>query len=389
MNKIPKQFLYNQSFNNRAIAFNQQLPVNLAPPFGAEKKMVPVGSNVQEDGSVHVTMYAPNASAVTAFHEFGSTDLKKGEGGIWSGVLEYPDPGLKQLQFTVDGSEVMNPMAPIAYGWSKPLNYIDIPDTDCDFLLLKDVPHGTITHEIFKSQTTGEYETCLVYTPPGYEKDLATEYPVVYLQHGGGENEMCWTYMGKINYIMDNLLNEGKAVPSLIVMNNGMVQVDDGKGRKSVDMIAVIDLILDDCIPMIESKYRVKPGKENRAIAGLSMGALQSAKMIMEHTDMFTAAGLFSAFTSPRKSMTDFDHLSSLENAKYLKAMDNAEYFNKEVKLFFRSVGDQEESVKTFEGEKKLCDEKGINYVERIYPGAHEWRVWRRAAYDFMQLVFK
>ena len=380
MNKISNRFLDNQSFKNRAIAFNQQLEINLEFPLGEGRKIVPVGAEVREDGSVYVTMHAPNADAVTAFNEFSSTDLEKGEGGIWSGVLKYKDPGLKQLHFTVDGSEVMNPMAPIAFGWSKPINYIDIPDTDCDFLLLKDVPHGSIKHEIFKSQVTNEYETCLVYTPPGYHKDLEKEYPVVYLQHGGGENEMCWVYMGKVNYIMDNLLAEGKAIPCLIVMNNGMVQVDDGKGGKILDTSKFQNLLIEDCIPMIESKYRVKPGKENRAIAGLSMGSLQSGKIIMERPDLFVAAGLFTGFLSP--------HLP-IEEQHLIKVLDNAEYFNKEVKLFFRAMGDQETSIPLFSKEREMCDEKGINYVERIYPGAHEWRVWRRAAHDFLQMVFK
>jgi len=380
MAKIPEYMLKNQSFQNRAIAFNDQLEVNEYPPYHPERRTIPVGARPLENGNVFVTFYAPEAQSVSAFHEDVSIELEKDENGVWSGELPYDEPGFKQLGFRVNGVRVMNPMAPIAFGSGRPINYVDIPDTACEYLLLKDVPHGSITHEIFKSSVTGRYETCLVYTPPGYKHDLDKRYPVIYLQHGGGENEMCWVYQGKINYIMDNLLAEGKAVPALIVMNNGMVQVGDGKGGLVVDKEKFQDLLIEDCIPMIEKEYRVKPGKENRAIAGLSMGSLQSGKIIMERTDMFSAAGLFTGFLPPRTPVSELP---------YLKVLDNAEFFNKEVRLFFRAMGNKEPSIPLFASEAKMCDEKGIKYVERIYPGGHEWRVWRAAAHDFLQLVFK
>jgi enterochelin esterase-like enzyme len=379
MAKIPESFLKNQSFQNKALAFNLQLSINLLPPLQSERKMVPPGAEVLEDGNVKVTFYAPDAHVVSAWHENVSIDLQKGGDGVWSGILPYSEPGFKQLGFKVDGVSVMNPLAPIGFGSGRALNYVDIPDTACDFLLCKDVPHGSITHEIFKSKVTGQFESCLVYTPPEYHLDSRL-YPVVYLQHGGGENEMCWVYQGKVNYIMDNLLADGKAVPALIVMCNGMVQVDDGQGGRVVDNTRFQDLLIEDCIPMIESKYRVKPGKENRAISGLSMGSLQSGKIIMEHPELFSAAGLFTGFLPPRAPASDFP---------YLKALDDADYFNREVKVFFRAMGDQEPSIPLFASETKMCDEKGIRYIEKIYPGAHEWRVWRCCAHDFLQLVFR
>jgi enterochelin esterase-like enzyme len=380
MKRIPDEFLKNQSFQNRAIAFDDQMPINLFSPFQAERKMVPPGTAVQPDGSVKVTFYAPDAKIVTAFHDQVSVELVQGDDGVWSGVLPYDEPGFKQLGFKVDGTTVLNALAPIGFGSGRPINYVEVPDTDCDFLLCRDVPHGSITHEIFKSKVTGQFESCLVYTPPGYQQDLDKTYPVVYLQHGGGENEMCWVYQGKVNYIMDNLLAAGQAVPALIVMNNGMVQVDDGQGGRVVNSDKFQDLLLEDCIPMIESRYRVKTGQENRAISGLSMGSLQSGRIIMEHPELFIAAGLFTGFLPPRAPASDFP---------YLKALDNAESFNKQVKLFFRAMGDQEPSIPLFASETKMCDEKGIRYVEKIYPGHHEWRVWRNCAHDFLKLVFR
>ena len=220
---IPEEFLRNQVFDTRALAFNRQLTPNLTrDPFAHVEK--PLGAEVFPDGTVLVRFFGPAAASVRAGHEDTWIDLTKDEDGMWTGLLPYDEPGFKQLAFTVDGVKVLNPLAPIGWGSGSAINYIEIPDPDQDFLLLRDVEHGTVSMEYFPSAVTGETECCYVYTPPHYRDDLEKRYPVLYLQHGGGENEGCWVHLGKVNFLMDNLLAEGKCVPFIIVMNNLMMQ---------------------------------------------------------------------------------------------------------------------------------------------------------------------
>lgn len=377
---IPEEFLKNQVFDSSPIGFNRQLIPNLTG-LSALHDNNRLGTEVLPDGSVNVSFYGPEANEVVAGYPDVWVKLEKNEEGMWTGNVKYDEPGQKQLIFKVDGVRVVNPLAPVGYGWGYPINYIEIPDTDQDYLLIKDVPHGTVSMEYFYSTVTGEYECCYVYTPPKYREDVTKDYPVLYLQHGGGENEGCWTYLGKTNFVMDNLLAEGKAVPFIIVMNNVMMQVNtDGNPHEDINQYN--DMIIKDCIPFIEKNYRVRPGKKNRAIAGLSMGSLLSGRMIMEHYDLFGAAGLFTGYTYPVIA-------GNQTPMPYLKALDDAETFNREVNPFFGAIGDHEVSLPLFEKEREYCKEKGINYIQKIYPGYHEWRVWRAASHDFYQLLFK
>lgn len=379
--QIPERFLKNQTFATRALGFNRQLVPNYTPdPFAHVEK--PLATEVLPDGRVKLHFYAPKAQNISAGHEDTWIELQKQSSGLWTGILPYEEPGFKQLAFLVDGVKVLNPIAPIGYGSGEAINYVDVPDPDCEFLLMRDVPHGTVSMEYFPSSVTGETECCYVYTPPHYRENLMQDYPVLYLQHGGGENEACWVHLGKVNVILDNLLAEGKCKPFIVVMNNVMMQVKK-EGRWEEDVYSFGDMIIQDCIPFIEKAYRVRPGKFNRAVAGLSLGSLLSAKLIMEHYDLFGAAGLFTGYTWPimpgRPRMVQ----------PWVEALKNAEVFNREVPLFFGAIGDREVSLPLFEEERVFCREQGIHYIQKIYPGTHEWRVWRAAAHDFFQLLFQ
>ena len=378
---IPEEFLRNQVFDSRALAFNRQLTPNYSPdPFAHVDK--PLGTEVFPDGRVLLRFYGPAAQTVRAGHEDTWIDLTKDESGMWTGILPYDEPGFKQLAFTVDGVKVLNPLAPIGWGSGSAINYIEIPDPEQDFLLLRDVEHGTVSMEYFPSSVTGETECCYVYTPPRYRDDLETRYPVLYLQHGGGENEGCWVHLGKVNFLMDNLLAEGKCVPFIIVMNNLMMQVKkDGKWEEDVNQFG--DMLIRDCIPFIESHYRTAPGKRNRAIAGLSLGSLYSGQIVMERPDVFGSAGLFTGYTWPVMP----GHPT--KEQPWTEALKDAETFNREVCPFFGAIGDREVSLPLFEKEREFCREQGVNYIQKIYPGTHEWRVWRAAAHDYFQMLFR
>ena len=378
---IPESFLNNQTFDSRAIGFNRQLIPNMIN--GGKTGDTNIGYKVFPDGKVWVSLYGPTANEVKAGYPKNFVDLVKQEDGMWTGTIQYEDPGLKELHFYVDGVRIINPLAPIGYGWGYGINYIEVPDPDQDYILIKDVPHGTVSQEYFTSTVTGEVECCYVYTPPKYREDLDTVYPCLYLQHGGGENETCWTHLGKVNFIMDNLLAEGKAVPFIIVMNNAMMQVNTD-GNPKLDTSKFNEMVIKDCIPFIESKYRVISDKHARAIAGLSMGSLLSGKMIMEHYDVFGSAGLFTGYTYP--VMSGYDPHAQDEQ---IKVLDDAETFNREVNPFFGAIGDHEVSLPLFEKEREYCKERGVNYIQKIYPGYHEWRVWRAAFHDYAQIVFR
>ena len=379
---IPERFLTNQVFDSRSIGFNRQLIPKAGA--GGVHENNEKGYRVMPDGKVWVCFNGPDASEVTAGYPGNLVNLEKGDDGMWTGIIQYDEPGLKQLIFYVDGVRVVNPLAPIGYGWGFGINYIEIPDPEQDFILVnKDIPHGTVSQEYFYSEVTGEMECCYVYTPPRYRDETEKQYPVLYMQHGGGENETVWTHLGKCNFIMDNLLAEGKAVPFIIVMNNVMLQVNkDGDPHEDINQYS--DMLIKDCIPFIESSYRAIPDKKARALAGLSMGSLLSGKIIMEHYDVFGSAGLFTGYTWPViPGRTDEEH------ERQYKALDDAETFNREVDPFFGAIGSLEISLPLFEKETETCREKGINYIQKVYPGHHEWRVWRAAFHDYAQLVFR
>ena len=378
---IPECFLKNQTFDSRAIGFNRQLIPSMIN--GGKHGDTNIGYKVYPDGKVWVSLYGPTANEVKAGYPKNFVPLEKQEDGMWTGTIQYEEPGLKELHFYVDGVRIINPLAPIGYGWGYGINYIEVPDPDQDYILIKDVPHGTVSQEYFHSTVTGEVECCYVYTPPTYRENLDKFYPVLYLQHGGGENETCWTHLGKANFIMDNLLAEGKCREFIIVMNNAMMQVNTD-GCPKLDTSKYNEMVIKDCIPFIEKKYRAISDKKARAIAGLSMGSLLSGKMIMEHYDVFGSAGLFTGYTYP--VMPGYDpHMQD----EQLKALDDAETFNREVNPFFGAIGDHEVSLPLFENERAYCKEKGINYIQKIYPGYHEWRVWRAAFHDYAQIVFQ
>lgn len=369
---IPEYLLTNQAFQNDLIAFDEQLPLHRG------EVHIPKAVEVLPDGRVNLTFYAPNATTVTATNYKTTVALEKDETGLFKGTLVYDEPGFKPLEFAVDGTVVLNHLAPIGFGSSRALNYVEVPDPECEFLMLRDVPHGSVTREIFYSKVTQQYEPCVVYTPPCYGKSNK-DYPVLYLQHGGGENENSWVMQGKVNYTMDNLLADGKAEACIIVMCCGMVQVPDENGVRHADYDRFNDILVDEVIPFIEGKYRVKTDKYSRAYAGLSMGSLQCANLAFRRFDLFGALGLFTGFMYPFKPVEDFDQTPFLD----------ADAFNKAYPVFFRAMGDQETSIPLFEFERKLCAERGIHTIEKIYKGAHEWRVWRNAAHDFLQLIFK
>lgn len=384
---MERRFVWDAAQQATALAFSPQLPLD--PQVGSllseEPRHIPAGVELTDEAHFRVNFYAPTAREVALRTLEGVLPLRQGADGVWSEVLERGEGGFRPLFFLVDGAAVLNPMAPLAFGASAPVNAVDLPQPGVDFYHLKDVPHGAVTQEFYFSSVLGRWESCLVYTPPGYRQG-AQRYPVLYLQHGHGENERCWVHQGKVNFILDNLLAQGKAKPCLIVMNNGMVQ-RPGEPCVCIAPELLEPLLTEDCIPFIDGSYRTLADREHRAMAGLSMGSLQTSMTVLRHPELFAWAGVFSGFLQPLPAIT--------QATAYLRALEDAAAFSAHFRLFFRAMGRQDPFRQHFAADGALLAAKGLApgqcpaHRERWYPGGHEWNVWRLCARDFLQLLFQ
>jgi enterochelin esterase family protein len=382
---LSEKFKINAALTETANAFDPQMRVG-----GFDNKVwkMPEGIELFEDKAV-LKFYAPDAKTVNVrrfYSEGPLTEMKKGDNGIWTLDIAC-ESGYQGLFFEVDGVYVLNPMAPIAWSQSHPINYIDFPGND-DYYLLKDVPHGTVARDMYYSNVCGCYKGCQVYTPPGYQNGEYKDLPVLYLQHGFGENEMGWTHLGKVNFIMDNLIAEGKAEPCIIVMNNGMTQKPDENGKRHWDAMLLEPMLINDCIPFIESHYRTATDKWHRAMAGLSMGSMQTSVTTLSHPELFGYVGIFSGFLSKLPGIGDGQN-------EHLKTLEDKDKLFDHFKVFFRCMGDKDEFFGQFKAECDMLKEKGLSagewsaHIEKIYDGYHDWNVWRPCVRDFLTMVFK
>lgn len=391
MNKF--EFINNRVFDDRYSAFSPQGPQTLPGGDMFNPLFVDTGVKVHENGDVDFGLYAPNAKKVSVVFGVRANqplDMSKDADGVWRATLKYDTDfcGPKAFYFDVDGAPVLSQYCPQYYSHGAVIHYVDIPDENTPFILLRDVPHGTVSYEIYWSDYLETWQRCLVYTPPGYEK--GGEYPVLYLQHGGGENETSWVFNGRASHIMDNLIADGKAVPFVVVMSDGGVRGKD-EDRMSYG-IAFERTLIDNCIPFIEGKYRVKRDKWNRAIAGFSMGSMQSSIIGLSNPDKFAYIGLLSGFM--RRLGPDRDSDTSRTINPHLNIMEDKERFLSEYKLYYRGIGSADVHINAFYTDDKMCSERGYdkypNVVRKEIEGyPHDWAVLRILLHDFAQLIFK
>ena len=247
-------------------------------------------------------VYAPDASEVKVINlsdeqAMGAKEyeMTKDTSGNWTVTTEPCRPGFHYYEISVDGFRAADPSSQSYFGWGKWTSGLEVPGNE-DFYLPKDVPHGEVHYHWYHSAITGKFRKCLVYTPPGYDAGQSKRFPVLYLQHGAGESELAWTMQGKVNFIMDNLLAEGKVRPMIIVMDNGYA-ARAGSGnpvRPNGRDNAFEALVVSELIPMTDSCYRTIRNADNRAIAGLSMGAGQALSIGLTHSGLFHWIGAFS-----------------------------------------------------------------------------------------------
>lgn len=356
---------------------------------------------LQPNGDYILKFLAPDAKEITVVPWFGDPTpdgyapwrdeplhARKGEDGVFMLVLPFDErkTGPRNLDIYVDGTFVVWPYLPVYWSGGKVWNYLEIPDNDMAFSYIYDVPHGNVTHNFFYSGETKQCERCVVYTPPGYEKD-GQAYPVLYLQHGGTENETVWTSCGRVNFIMDNLIAKGECKPFIIVMNNGMLRYDTLEDRNYVDD-CFENMLINDCIPFIDAHYRTKTDKWNRAIAGLSMGSMQTNDIGFKHPDIF---GNMGSFTSTMYHPTFF----TTYERPWPKVMADPERFMKDYKVFYCSATPQEDHIPLFMKDAQIMREAGIEgkmhgYRRVIHDGRFiRWDSWRMGLREFATMLFR
>lgn len=388
--QMDKSYIENQALFSSIMVFDQCLISRKRNEDGTvEQTMVPPGAMTRPDGSMEFNYYAPDAKRVQVVSWGGSMPKQELElvnrgDGWFTGVTDNVRSGFHYHDYLVDGVSTLNPRAPIGYGGGRFANFCETAGEDLDFYFLKDVPHGTVRMDVYKSEVCGgRYRNCWVYTPPGYETDTDQRYPVLYIQHGGGENEVGWIWQGKMNFILDNLIAEDKCVPFIAVCNcsdAAFAPTEEEDVYRNVDFS---DMLAKDCIPFIDAKYRTIDCRHKRAMAGLSMGVVYSYMTVFKYPELFANVGFFSGHVMPRSDGEYFG-----KTFDYSEVFENVELFNSRLDLMFHTCGDQESPTRLREFAEPL-KEKGMNVEFMTFPGYHEWDVWRHSVYQFAQRLFR
>lgn len=325
------------------------------------------------DNRMEFKVKAPNAQKVQI--DLGKKyDLTKNADGEWHGITEPLTPGFHYYFLVIDDVQVADPASESFYGCSMHSSGVEIPYPEGDNrFYMADVPHGDVRMKRYYSTTAGDWRRAYVYCPPGYDTSNES-YPVLYLQHGGGEDERGWSTQGRTDIIMDNLIAQGKATPMIIVMGDGNTSDFEKE-------------LLNDIIPMTEKNFRIKPGRENRALAGLSMGGIQTLNTGIPNLDKFAYLGVFSSgwFANPNPFGVMMD------SEKYYDMLkENKDKYNDQLKVFWLSMGGKEDiAYENCRVMRDRFDKIGIKYDYFETPGGHTWPVWRESLYQFAPLIFK
>ena len=343
---------------------------------------------ISPDLRVTFRLRAPNAKQVKLEGGIGLVkeplDMTRSEDGSWMVTTPPAVPGFHYYWFTVDGVRVNDSASYAFFGWARETGGIEVPESGVDFYDAKvDVPHGAVRSQWYHSTITGKWRRAHVYTPPDYDRNTRTHYPVLYLQHGAGENERGWVEQGRANFILDNLIASGKAKPMILVVDTGYAAyagatVGTNRGAATA---AFEEVMLKELIPMIDSTFRTKSARESRAMAGLSMGSGETLNITLRHLDKFACIGAMSG--PPRGG---FDPATAYDGV-----FRNADAFNKKVKLLWLGAGTAEERIHTSTvAIHEALDRGGIRNVFYSSPGTdHEWQTWRRSLHDFAPRLFK
>jgi enterochelin esterase-like enzyme len=376
-------------WKNGLFMFSQLLfkPVDQAsfskyPVVGAPAQTNVRGSNypqITADQKVNFSIKAPDAKKMQI--DLGRKyDLIKDSTGIWNVTTDSISEGFHYYSLIIDGIPVADPASQSFYGMGRMASGIEIPFAGGGYYALRDVPHGDIRIKKYFSKVTNSWRQMYIYTPPGYDVNQKESYPVLYILHGGGEDETGWSTQGKTDLILDNLIAGKKTQPMIVVMpdaNMGGPAFDESGLKKFESELN------NTVIPFVENNFRVKADANYRALAGLSMGGIHTLYTGIKHTDQFSYLGVFSSgWIVPNQN--------EIANNQYDFLKNNSSTINMQLKQFWISMGGKEDiAYKNCQLMLAKFDEMKIKYTYSEYPGGHSWPVWRNNLYNFAQLLFK
>jgi len=355
-------------------------------------------------GRVEVRIKAPDATKVrVSFWSGPKLDLVKQSDGLWTVTTPPLVPGLHYYMLNVDGAEVADLGSQAFFGGGKYASAVEVPEPGSTYYSIQPVPHGQVREVWYDSKVTGTWRHALVYLPPGYDEQVKRRYPVLYLQHGGGEDETGWVRQGRANFILDNLIAAGGTQPMIVVMAYGYARragqpIPDLTGKPPgsperakamLDMASAFEAdVTEALIPFVDSTFRTTADRDHRAMAGLSMGGMQTFHVTLRHLDLFSYIGGFSGAGAAQ--MLAGEKLDA--RTAYNGAFADPEAFAKKVRLLWLGVG-TEEPERMRDGIRGLhasLTEAKIPHVYWESPGTdHEWQTWRRDLKDFAPRLFK
>jgi enterochelin esterase family protein len=323
-------------------------------------------------------------------------DMVKDDQGVWSVFSDPQVPGFHYYFLFIDGVQVSDPASESYFGWGRMASGIEIPEKGVDYYTVRNVPHGDLRSKWYFSNTTGKWRRAYIYCPPGYDNNMKEKYPVLYLQHGMGEDERGWGIQGKVDIILDNLISSGKAKPMLVVMDQGYAEnpgnqppvpqnAPGSSGRPIQGTSAFEEVVIKDLIPFIDDTFRTFSDRTHRAMAGLSMGGMQTIQITFTNLDKFSYIAGFSGAGRFGGSGLDIKN-------DYNGILADSLAFNKKVRLLWIGIGtaEPENMYKAVNGFHLSLLKAGIKHVYYESPGtAHEWLTWRRDLYEFAPLLFR
>jgi len=330
------------------------------------------------DGHAVFRIKAPQAQKIQL--DLGKKyDMVKNNDGVWEITTDSLSEGIHYYSLIIDGVTVADPASESFYGMGRMASGIEVPFKGDSYYEERNVPHGDIRIKRYYSNVTNSWRNFYMYAPPGYDENFSEKYPVLYIMHGSGEDQRGWATQGKIDLILDNLIAAKKAVPMIVIMVDGNLPLN-GFGEES---LKVFDKELKQVIiPFVEKNYRVKTEAQYRALAGLSMGGIQTLYTGVRNTDMFSYLGVFSSgWFANQKELTD---------PQYEYWQNNADKINANLKQFWISQGGKEDIAwQNCQIMRSKLDEMKIKYTYSEYPGGHTWPVWRNNLFNFAQTLFK
>ena len=314
-------------------------------------------------------------------------DMDKNENGVWTVTTKPQVPGFHYYSLIVDGASTADPASQSFYGCSRWSSAIEIQEPGMDDFEVKDVPHGEVRTVYYFSKVDESWRPLMIYTPAGYNEGQQT-YPVVYIQHGGGEDHRGWMEQGRTAQIMDNLISAGKAVPMIVVSSNSNVRSRNGGfsgGYSWQGMQTFRSELLENVIPFVENHFRVKKDRQSRAMCGLSMGGGQSFYIGLRDPEVFANVGVFSTgMFGGIQGASNFDLETEVPGM-----LTDTKTFNQQFNVFFVSCGEQDPRIEYTRNIVNKMRDGGVRIRFNSYPGDHEWQVWRKSLHEFAQYLFK